>query len=107
MGTYSIIERDLGNRAVCCYHFLLDDMGIKQGEGLIILHTGGPCIMETSGMRGIKPTTPVTEAHPPVVNKVNPVVTISIYISIFHLINLMTILGFISLTLRRCTLSAG
>ena len=44
----------------------------------------------------IKPTTLDVESHPLAVNKVNPIVTLSIYIFIFILIDMLFILGFIS-----------
>ena len=53
-------------------------MGSRQGEGLIIFSTGGPFIMEASGVGCIKPTTLVIEAHPIAINKVNPIVAPSI-----------------------------
>ena len=74
-------------------------MGSKKGEGLIILYTIGPCIMEASGVCGIKPTTLAIEAHQLFFNKVNPIVTLNIYISICLLIALLLILGFIILNL--------
>ena len=55
-------------------------MGSWQDEELTILHTGGPCIMEDSGLEGIKPTTLVTEAHTLSSNEVNPIISPSISI---------------------------
>ena len=48
-------------------------------------------------MRGIKPTTIVTEAYPLAVNMVDPIVTL--IISIILLIYFLLLLGFISLAL--------
>ena len=74
-------------------------MGRNQGEGLIIFHIDAPCIMEASGVLGIKPTVLVTEAHILSINKVNPIVALSIYIYIFLLIYLVLLICFISLNL--------
>ena len=93
-----IIGSNLGNCAACCYHFLLKFMGSRKIEGLIILHTGGPCIMEASGVWGIKPTHIVTEAHTIVTKKLNPIVSLSISIYICLIIDLLLPLGFISPT---------
>ena len=57
-------------------------MGSSQGEGLIIFHTGDPYTMEASGVWVIKPTNPVTEAHPLVINKGNPIAALIISISV-------------------------
>ena len=52
--------------------------------------------MESSGALGIKPIILVTEAHTLSVNKVNPIVALSIYISVFLIIDLMLLMVFIS-----------
>ena len=71
-------------------------MGRKKGEGLIIFYIDAPCTMESSGALGIKPTILVTEAYTLSVNKMNPIVALSIYISIFLIIDLLLLMVFIS-----------